>query len=141
VEHTGSFRSPAEARKILVFHVEGVEVAFLAYAYGTNGIPSPHPWSVNLISLGKVVADARRARRLGADLVIVNFHWGDEYVHTPVEHPSFVVQPISGRVATSLVRTAATSTWARDLLDSYRRTVGYAGIGPHVHPLSRLRTR
>ena len=56
----------------------------------TNGLTPPHPWSVNLISLGKVAADARRARRLGADLVIVNFHWGDEYVHAPNEQQQSV---------------------------------------------------
>jgi poly-gamma-glutamate capsule biosynthesis protein CapA/YwtB (metallophosphatase superfamily) len=226
VRHTGSFRSPAEAQRILMFRVEGIEVAFLAYTYGTNGLPVPHPWSVNLISLPKVAADARRARRLGADLVIANFHWGDEYVHAPngqqrwlatyllrhrvvdlilgqhvhvvqpihelfagrfvvfgegnllsnqtadccppesqdgliavvhvrvsgvqaqvtgvdyvptwVQHPSFVVQPISGRIATSLVPQAPGNPWARDLLDSYRRTVGFAGTGPHVHPVPRL---
>jgi poly-gamma-glutamate synthesis protein (capsule biosynthesis protein) len=226
VRHTGSFRSAVEARRILMFRVEGIRVAFLAYTYGTNGLPSPHPWSVNLISLPKVAADARRARRLGADLVIANFHWGDEYVHVPnrqqrwfasvllrnrivdlilgqhvhvvqpirelfdgrfavfgegnllsnqtaeccpresqdgliavahvsvaggqarvtgvdyvptwVQHPSFVVQPISGRIATSLVPLAPRNPWAQDLLDSFRRTVGFAGTGPHVHPVPRL---
>jgi poly-gamma-glutamate capsule biosynthesis protein CapA/YwtB (metallophosphatase superfamily) len=83
VRHTGSFRSAAEARKVLMLDVLGVRIAFLAYTSSTNGIPSPHRWSVNLISRSKIAADARRARRLGADLVIVNFHWGTQYVHTP----------------------------------------------------------
>jgi poly-gamma-glutamate synthesis protein (capsule biosynthesis protein) len=43
----------------------------------------PHPWSVDLISTARVAADARRARKQRADLVIVNFHWGTEYVHAP----------------------------------------------------------
>ena len=83
VRHTGSFRTRAQSRRILVVSVRGLRIAFLAYTYGTNGVPVPHPWSVNLISTSKVVADARRARRLGADFVIANFHWGDEYVHEP----------------------------------------------------------
>jgi capsule synthesis protein PGA_cap len=83
VRHTGSFRSPAEARRIVIVPVRGLRVAFLSYTYGTNGIPVPHPWSVNLISTTKVMADARRARRRGANLVIANFHWGNEYVHQP----------------------------------------------------------
>jgi poly-gamma-glutamate synthesis protein (capsule biosynthesis protein) len=82
VRHTGSFRSPAEARRILIVRVHGVRIAFLAFAYGTN-LSRPNSWSVNVISRRKVVADARRARRQGADLVIVNFHWGKEYVHAP----------------------------------------------------------
>jgi Bacterial capsule synthesis protein PGA_cap len=83
VRHTGSFRSAAEARRILIVRVRGVRIAFLSYTYGTNGIPLPNSWSVNLISKDRLVADAQRARRRGADLVIVNFHWGNEYVHAP----------------------------------------------------------
>jgi capsule synthesis protein PGA_cap len=83
VRHTGSFRSLAEARRITILPVRGLRVAFLSYTYGTNGIPLPQPWSVNLISTTKVIADARRARRLGATFVIANFHWGNEYVHEP----------------------------------------------------------
>jgi hypothetical protein len=61
-----------------------------------------------------------------------------DYVPTWVQRPSFVVQPISGRIATSLVPQAPQNAWARDLLDSYRRTVGFAGTGPHIHPVPRL---
>ena len=38
---------------------------------------------VNLISRRRIEADAARARRLGAELVIANLHWGEEYVHAP----------------------------------------------------------
>src|SRR5439155_5474418 len=63
--------------------VRGVRIAFLSYAYGDNGFPLSHPWSDNIISLPRVVADAKRARRSGAQLTIVNFHWGTEYEHAP----------------------------------------------------------
>ena len=63
---------------------------------------------------------------------------GVDYVPTWVEHPSFVVQPISGRIASSLLGPAPGNAWARDLLESYRRTVGFAGTGPHIHPVQRL---
>jgi hypothetical protein len=63
---------------------------------------------------------------------------GVDYVPTWVQHPSYVVWPISGRIATSLVSQATANPWAQDLLDSYRRTVGFAGTGPHVRPLPRL---
>lgn len=82
VRHTGSFRSRAEAQRILIVRVRGIRIAFLSYTYGTNR-PVPHSWSVNRLSQRKVAADARRARRRGADLVIANFHWGKEYVHAP----------------------------------------------------------
>jgi Bacterial capsule synthesis protein PGA_cap len=81
VRHTGTFRSRKESRRPLILDVRGLRVAFLSYTYGTNGVPIPERWSVNLSSRGKVVRDARRARKRGADFVIANFHWGTEYSH------------------------------------------------------------
>jgi len=83
VRHTGSYSSAAARSKTLIMTVIGVHVAFLAYTEFTNGIPKPHPWSVNIASAARIIADAHRARMRGAEIVIVNLHWGDEYVSTP----------------------------------------------------------
>jgi poly-gamma-glutamate synthesis protein (capsule biosynthesis protein) len=83
VLHTGSFGSQAAQNRTLRVTVKGVRVAFLAYTEMTNGIPLPHPWSVNLAHLSAVRRAARLARRRGARVVIVNFHWGDEDVSQP----------------------------------------------------------
>jgi len=83
VLHTGSYSSAAAQRTPLIMTVKGVRVAFLAYTEFTNGIPLPHPWSVNLASAARILSDAHRARMDGAKVVIVNLHWGDEYVAQP----------------------------------------------------------
>jgi poly-gamma-glutamate capsule biosynthesis protein CapA/YwtB (metallophosphatase superfamily) len=83
VLHTGSFSSPAAQKRTLIVTVKGVKVAFLAYTEMTNGIPLPHPWSVNIASVSAVRRAARIARRRGAQVVIVNFHWGTEYQASP----------------------------------------------------------
>ncbi len=83
VLHTGSYTSAAARRTPLIMTVKGVRVAFLAYTELTNGIPSPHPWSVNRASATRILSDAHRARRDGAKVVIVNLHWGDEDVARP----------------------------------------------------------
>jgi poly-gamma-glutamate capsule biosynthesis protein CapA/YwtB (metallophosphatase superfamily) len=83
VLHTGSFPSPSAQGKTLIVTVKGVKVAFLAYTEMTNGIPLPHPWSVNLASVGAVRRAAHLARRRGAQVVIVNFHWGTEFQSQP----------------------------------------------------------
>jgi poly-gamma-glutamate synthesis protein (capsule biosynthesis protein) len=83
VLHTGSFASPADQRQTLLVTVKGVRVAFLAYTEMTNGIPLPNPWSVNIASVGAVEHAARVARRRGAQVVIVNFHWGQEFQPAP----------------------------------------------------------
>jgi poly-gamma-glutamate synthesis protein (capsule biosynthesis protein) len=85
VLHTGSFGSRAAHNRTLMVTVKGVRVAFLAYTEMTNGIPLPHPWSVNLAHVSAVRRAARLARRRGARVVIVNFHWGTEDVSQPSE--------------------------------------------------------
>jgi poly-gamma-glutamate capsule biosynthesis protein CapA/YwtB (metallophosphatase superfamily) len=94
--HTGSFRSPSAQRRTVMVRVKGVKVAFLAYTEMTNGIPLPHPWSVNLAHVGAVERAARAARRQGAQVVIVNFHWGEENVSQP--------SPFQQSTARALVR-------------------------------------
>jgi poly-gamma-glutamate capsule biosynthesis protein CapA/YwtB (metallophosphatase superfamily) len=79
VLHTGSFSSAAAQRRTLFVTVKGVKVAFLAYTEMTNGISLPHPWSVNIANATAVRRAARSARRRGAQVVIVNLHWGTEF--------------------------------------------------------------
>ncbi|MEV0026136.1 CapA family protein [Streptomyces atroolivaceus] len=89
VAHAGSARSADEAsRPALLTAGKGknaAKVAHLAYTYGTNDIPLPagQPWAVNLIEKDRIVADARAARRTGADVVVVSLHWGTEWQETP----------------------------------------------------------
>ncbi len=83
VLHAGSYSSAAAARRTLIVNVKGVRVAFLAYTEMTNGIPLPHPWSVNIASAAAVRRAARIARERGAQVVIVNFHWGTQFQSAP----------------------------------------------------------
>jgi poly-gamma-glutamate synthesis protein (capsule biosynthesis protein) len=101
--------------------VRGVKVAFLAYTTDTNGIPVPHPWSVNIASANRVLADAKRARRMGANAVIVNLHWGGEIL------PEYQVEPSPGEL--NLVKTLLASP----------RITAIVGQGPHaVQPIEHL---
>src|SRR3954468_18009446 len=83
IRSTGSFSSSPQRERPLLLPARGGRGAFLAYTQMTNGIPLPHPWSVNLARAGRILRDARRARRAGARVVIVNLHWGTEYRHAP----------------------------------------------------------
>ncbi|MER5178379.1 CapA family protein [Streptomyces sp. NPDC002896] len=85
VRHAGSARTAAEAKGPAWLRAGTAKVAHLAYTYGTNGIPRPpgKPWAVNLIDRGKIVTDARAARRAGADVVVVSLHWGTEWQDEP----------------------------------------------------------
>ncbi|MDH2387992.1 CapA family protein [Streptomyces sp. HNM0663] len=85
VEHAGSARTQDEDRRPAWLKAGSAKVAQLAYTYGTNDIPMPEgqPWAVDLIDEEKIVADARAARRAGADVVVVSLHWGTEWQTAP----------------------------------------------------------
>ena len=120
VAHTGSFSSAAAQKRSTIITAKGVRVAFLAYTEMTNGIPLPHRWSVNIARPGRVLADARRARRRGAQVVVVNVHWGDEYQAAPSR--------FHRRLARRLTRTGTVT----------------AVVGQHAHvvqPIARVNGR
>ena len=91
--HVGTSRTQEEFdHNAAVADVGGISVAFLGYAYGTNGIPIPkkHPYAINvfntdyLTSLSKpdwdrLAGDLEDAKALKTDLVAVMIHWGLEY--------------------------------------------------------------
>ncbi|MFP8942462.1 CapA family protein [Streptomyces fenghuangensis] len=85
VRHTGTARDAAEAARPALLEAGGARIAHLAYTYGTNGIPLPEdrPWAVSVLEPERVLADARAARRAGADVVIVSLHWGTEWQQAP----------------------------------------------------------
>ncbi|WP_128981859.1 CapA family protein [Streptomyces roseicoloratus] len=87
VRHAGSARSAEEAARPTLLKAGGATVAQLAYTYDTNGYPLPagQPWAVNLIDEQRIVADARAARKAGADVVVVSVHWGTEWQTAPDE--------------------------------------------------------
>ena len=115
VPHAGSARSPAERGRTTMVEVKGVKVALLAYTAISNGQAVPHPWSVNWASAGRILADARRARERGAQLVIANLHWGAEYLHA--------VTPEQRALARRLTRSPAID----------------AIVGQHAHVVQPIR--
>ncbi|WP_137991957.1 CapA family protein [Streptomyces vilmorinianum] len=85
VRHAGSARTAEEAARPTLLKAGDATVAQLAYTYDTNGIPLPEgqPWAVDLIDERKIIADARAARKAGADVVVVSVHWGTEWQTAP----------------------------------------------------------
>ncbi|MFI8497005.1 CapA family protein [Streptomyces sp. NPDC085524] len=87
LKHAGSARTAAEAAGVTTYRAGSAKVAHLAYTYDTNGYPMPdgQPWAVNLMKQEKIIADARAARKAGADVVLVSVHWGTEWQTEPDE--------------------------------------------------------
>lgn len=83
--HMGTSRSEEEQNTILVKNVKGINIAFLAFTYGTNGItiPADKTYSVNLIDRDLIVRQINAAKKLNVDIICVNMHWGIEYQTSP----------------------------------------------------------
>jgi len=89
--HTGTARTPEERDKVLMVSKNGINLAIVAYTYGTNGMEGAikqdrRPYMINLwLDMEVVKRDIARARKAGADVVIACVHWGPEYVRKPDE--------------------------------------------------------
>lgn len=93
LEHTGSARSKEEQDKILFKDLNGIKTAFLAFTYGTNGIPVPDgkeycvnvyadwakDWSTYTIDYDFMKSKIDQAKAEGAEAIVVSMHWGVEY--------------------------------------------------------------
>lgn len=85
VRHAGTARTEAEAETPNIIDVRGVKVAQLSYTFSFNTIerPAGRPWVANMLDPDAIIAEARHARKLGAEVVLVSLHWGTEYQHAP----------------------------------------------------------
>ena len=81
LSHTGTFKSKKEQENILIKNVKGINIAFLSFTYGTNGIPIPKDkaYAVNLIDKKLIKSQLELAKKENPDLICVSMHWGIEY--------------------------------------------------------------
>ena len=79
--HTGTFKSKKDQETILIKNVKGVDIAFLSFTYGTNGIaiPKDKSYAVNLIDKDLIKSQIELAKKQNPDLICVSMHWGIEY--------------------------------------------------------------
>ncbi|KAA0546832.1 CapA family protein [Bacillus sp. BGMRC 2118] len=82
--YTGAYSSPEDQTVIRTLKKNGITFSFLAYTYGTNGIPVPKdkPYLVNLIDLNNIERDIKLAKQ-ESDVVVVSLHFGNEYQRMP----------------------------------------------------------
>lgn len=85
ISHTGTYKSEEDQNTILIKNVKGIEIAFLSFTYGTNGIkvPSDKSYSVNLIDKDLIKKQLNLAISQNPDLICVSMHWGVEYQTIP----------------------------------------------------------
>lgn len=83
LQHTGSYRSEADSRGVLILQTAAARIAVIEGAYGLNGQTPDYAWQVDMLDPAAMIAKARKARSLGADIVLGVMHAGDEYSSVP----------------------------------------------------------
>ena len=86
ISHTGTYASAEAQNQILVKDVNGIKIAFLAFTYGTNGIPVPkeNSYCVNTpLDEDLILNQISLAKAQNPDLICASMHWGNEYQLIP----------------------------------------------------------
>jgi len=93
INYVGTYTSQRDRDSIRIFMIKGIRIAFLAYSYGTNGNPIPKGknYLINLINYDLIEKDISSSKLNGAELVLVHFHFGEEYKREPVQFQKDVV--------------------------------------------------
>ncbi|MBR4119081.1 MAG: CapA family protein [Bacteroidales bacterium] len=81
IKHLGTYKSDYE-RNIkypMIIRKGDVKIGMLNYTYGTNGITAKQGAVVDYIDTTLIKRDIAFCNIKGADIIIANVHWGDEY--------------------------------------------------------------
>ncbi len=106
VRHVGTFRTPAERRKpVILTSKQGVKVGIVGGTYSLNGftLPPDQRWAVSMWNADNLIAQAKAAKAAGADIVLVQYHGGDEYSRLPNAQQVALVRRLTASPAVDLV--------------------------------------
>ncbi len=84
ISHAGMARTPQEINPKLIF-VNGISIAHMSYTFSYNGLPAANgeTWRSAIIDTERILRDVRQARKLGAQVVLLSMHWGNERESAP----------------------------------------------------------
>lgn len=83
----GTYASEEESQLPVIIEKNNINMGFLSYTYGTNGIPIPtgKDYLINLIDKDTIIEDIKNLKSSGADVVTIAMHFGNEYQTKPTE--------------------------------------------------------
>lgn len=86
LDHLGTYVNATERTRRLpmIAEVKGYRVGMLNYTYGTNGLKTKADVVVDYIDRDVIAQDVKALRNAGAEIIIANMHWGEEYHLQPV---------------------------------------------------------
>ncbi len=101
ISHAGMARTPDEINPKLI-SVNGISIAHMSYTFSYNGLPAANgeTWRSALIDTDRILRDVHQARTLGAQVVLLSMHWGNERESAPSSFQQQIADEItkSGQV-------------------------------------------
>ncbi len=96
ISHTGMARMPDEINPKLIY-VSGIAISHMSYTFSYNGLPAANgeTWRSALIDTDRILNDVREARKLGAQVVLLSMHWGNERESTPSSYQTKIADAIT----------------------------------------------
>ena len=96
ISHTGMARTPQEINPKLIL-VNGISIAHMSYTFSYNGLPAANgeDWRSALIDTDRILRDVRLARKLGAQVVLLSMHWGNERESAPSSYQTKIADAIT----------------------------------------------
>lgn len=94
IGYTGTFSSSRDFDSLRIISVKGLRIAVLSYTYGVNGnyIPPDKKYLVKLIDQNRIRIDLLNARTENPDIILVYYHFGEEYSLEPNRFQKQMVQ-------------------------------------------------
>ena len=86
IMYVGAYLSAEDRARPRIFSAGGLKVGLLGYTYGVNGgweYPGGESWRLNFVDEEIMRADLAALKAAGADFMVVNVHFGDEYQRKP----------------------------------------------------------
>ena len=96
LEYYGSYESWEDYNTPRIIEKNGIKLGFLAYSYGTNGVPVPagEEYLINLIDLPVMLAEIEKLKPQ-VDAIVVSLQLGGEYDTLPNDEQFYIYQALS----------------------------------------------
>lgn len=84
----GTYTSQNDRDSVRIIDIKGLKIGLQAYTYGLNGnvLPKNENYLVNVIDTNLIRSDIKKIKNSRPDLIIIYFHFGEEYSRKPSEY-------------------------------------------------------
>lgn len=92
--NVGTYITEKDRNSLLLLHINGLKLGLLSYTYGLNGnyLPKEKSFMINVIDTNLIRKDLSTIQNSNPDLVLVYFHFGEEYSRIPSKFQEEIVK-------------------------------------------------